>query len=87
MYNYFKLFLTNKEIKLPILNMLSCNSDGLIKFSYGEHIITTTCKKMFKWKSETLTREDKAITKDIEHQILCYKRIIDKGAKRVWSKE
>lgn len=68
------------------LQMLSCDINGTIKFSYGEHTITTNGKKMFKWKSETLTREDKTIVKDVERQILDYKRIMEKGVKRVWVK-
>lgn len=71
---------------MATLNIVSCNSDGMMKFNYGDHIITTTCKKMFKWKSETLTREDKTIVKDIDTQLLGYKRIMDKGVKRVWNK-
>lgn len=71
---------------MTILNMLSCNSEGDIKFSYGEHIITTKGDKLFKWKSETLTREDKSVVKDVEQQILGYKRIMEKGVKRVWIK-
>lgn len=71
---------------MATLNIVSCNSDGFIKFKYGDHIITTTCKKMFKWKSETLTREDKTIVKDVDTQLLGYKRIMDKGVKRVWNK-
>ena len=48
--------------------------------------VVSTCKKMFKWKSETLTREDKTIVKDVDTQLLGYKRIMDKGVKRVWNK-
>lgn len=68
------------------LNILSCNSDGEMKFKYGEHIIHSNSKKMFKWTSETLTREDKSIVKDVELQILGFKRIMEKGAKRFWTK-
>ncbi len=71
---------------MTTLSILSCNSDGFMKFKYGEHIITTTCKKMFKWQSETLTREDKIIVKDVDSQLLDCKRIMDKGVKRVWNK-
>lgn len=71
---------------MSTLKMLSCNHLGDLKFSYGEHVITSNCKKIFKWQSETLGRDDKEINKDVEHQILCYKRTMEKGAKRVWIK-
>lgn len=71
---------------MNVLNLVACNSDGEMKFYYGEHTITTNAKRMFKWKSETLTREDKTIVKDVERQILDCKRIIEKGVKRAWKK-
>lgn len=72
---------------MTTLNLVACNSDGVMKFTYGDHIIFTNVKKMFKWNSETLTREDRTIVKDIEHQIMGYERIIKKGVKRSWTKK
>lgn len=71
---------------MSTLKMLSCDHLGNLKFGYGEHTITTNCNKIFKWHSETLGKENKEIVKDVEHQILCYKRTMEKGAKRVWIK-
>ncbi len=63
------------------LELLSCNSDGLMKLKYDDHIITTNSTKIFKWKSETINKSS-PLKQDIEDQLYQLKRTMDKGNRR-----
>ena len=69
------------------LKMMSCNHLGEIKFKYGEHTLYSNAKKIFKWKSETLDKNNKKLKEEIDSQILNYHRLMNKGAKRFWVKK
>lgn len=66
------------------LILTACNSDGIMKFKYGEHILITHVESMYKWdidiEPKLLTIE---IKKDINNKLQEQKRNIDKGVKRV----
>lgn len=66
------------------LILLSCNSNGDMKFSYGEYTLTTKVNEMYKWDinipKDQITRE---IKKDINNKLEEYTKTIDKGVRRV----
>lgn len=67
---------------MNVLKLLSCNTNGDIKFQFNEHEINTNIKKIFKWKSGTLDKSTTPLKKEIDDQIYNYLNLINRGVRR-----
>lgn len=59
------------------LELISCNSDGVIKFKINNHIITSNINRIFKWESPTVDKTDDELCKIISSGIYYYKNLIN----------
>lgn len=63
------------------LNLVACNSNGVLTFDFGEHRITANVNYMRKWRSQTIDRKSTQAT-DINNQMEYWGKLIHRGAKR-----
>ncbi len=64
------------------LNLVQCNSEGILTFRIDEHIVTANVKYMRKWKCDTIDNSDSALVTTISNQVDYWGKLIHKGMKR-----